>query len=336
MNMKSLLKTILTVITAVTILHGCNSEVFISDFAPSVSEVRLSEKDSVSEIGFDASNWDVQSVFFVGEDGNYYGINGDIYGHDGNLVYQDSYLYTDGLELVKLVVSHPDIKLTIERKDATHLVFSKPGNTDYETKRIYLNIGNMYNSKQISVDIEPSSRYNLDSIVYTVSSYSVMDSMIQKRDVYGCINPTEHVSTFDVYPYKNFKIEYSFVNEHEWETVLTEEQLKIFGKDAPKVPVPVIGQYGSPVMSTVTLPLSAAVQHLPLPEEMLEIKETVSVSPNKQRTCRIKCWYKYYGVWFNIYASHPVTGEKRILKGVLGIFYPQSYEIEPGEETDLY
>lgn len=335
MNMKSLLKTILTVITAVTILHGCNSEVFISDFAPSVSEVRLSEKDSVSEIGFDASNWDVKSVFFIDEDGIYQGVNGDIYGHDGNLVYQDSYLYTDGLELVKLVVSHPDIKLTIERKDATHLVFSKPGNTDYETKRIYLNIGNMYNSKQISVDIEPSSRYNLDSIVYTVSSYSVMDSMIQKRDVYGCINPTEHVSTFDVYPYKNFKIEYSFVNEHEWGTVLTEAQLKIFGKDAPMVPVPVISQ-GSPVMSTVTLPLSAAVQNLPLPDEMLEIKETVSVSPNKQRTCRITCWYKYYGVWFNIYASHPVTGEKRILKGVLGIFYPQSYEIEYGEETDLY
>lgn len=335
MNMKSLLKTILTVITAVTILHGCNSEVFISDFAPSVSEVRLSEKDSVSEIGFDLSNWDVKSVFFIDEDGIYQGVNGDIYGHDGNLVYQDSYLYTDGLELVKLVVSHPDIKLTIERKDATHLVFSKPGNTDYETKRIYLNIGNRYNSKQISVDIEPSSRYNLDSIVYTVSSYSVMDSMIQKRDVYGCINPTEHVSTFDVYPYKNFKIEYSFVNEHEWRTVLTEVQLKIFGKDAPMVPVPVISQ-GSPVMSTVTLPLSAAVQNLPFPEEMLEIKETVSVSPNKQRTCRITCWYKYYGVWFNIYASHPVTGEKRILKGVLGIFYPQSYEIEYGEETNLY
>jgi hypothetical protein len=95
-------------------------------------------------------------------------------------------------------------------------------------------------------------------------------------------------------------------------------------------------RYGSPVMSTVTLPLSAAVQHLPLPEEMLEIKETVSVSPNKQRTCRIKCWYKYYGVWFNIYASHPVTGEKRILKGILDIYYPQSYEIESGEETDLY
>lgn len=332
MNMKSLLKIIHIVLIAVFILHGCNSEVFISDFAPSINEVRLSEKDSVSEIGFESSNWDVKSVFFIDEEGVYHGINGDIYGHDGNLVYKDSYLYTDGLELVKLEVSYPDIKLTIERKDVKHLVLSNSENMAYETKRIYLNIGNKYNSKHISVDIEPSSRYNLDSIVYTVSSYIVMDSMVQKSDVYGCINHTEHVSTFDVYPYKNFKIEYSFVNEHELETVLTEEQLKIFGKDAPMVPVPVISQ-GSPVMSTATLSLSADVQNLPLPEEMLEIKETVSVSPNKQRTCRIKCWYKYYGIWFKIYASHPVTGEKRILKGVLDIFYPQSYEIEYGEET---
>lgn len=44
MNMKSLLKIIHTVIIAVIVLHSCNSEVFISDFTPSVSEVQLSEK----------------------------------------------------------------------------------------------------------------------------------------------------------------------------------------------------------------------------------------------------------------------------------------------------
>lgn len=335
MNMKYLLKIIHIILIASFILHSCNSGVFINDYSPSVSEVRLSEKDSISEICFEASNWDVKSVFFMNKDGYYNEVKGDIYGYDGNMIAGNSSLYTNGLGQVKLTISHPDIKLTIERKDEKHLILSKSENMDYETKRIYLNIGNMYNSKQISVDIEPSSRYNLDSIVYTVSSYSVMDSMIQKQDVYGCINSTNHVFTFDVYPYKNFKIEYSFVNEHEWKTVLTEEQLKIFGKDALMVPVPVIDQYGSPVMSTVTLPLSAAVQNLPLPEEMLEIKETVSVSPNKQRACRIKCWYKYYGVWFNIYTSHPVTGEKRILKGVLDIYYPQSYEIDYEEETDI-
>ena len=334
MNMKSLLKIIHTVIIAVIVLHSCNSEVFISDFAPSVSEVQLSEKDPVSEIYFESSNWDIQSVYDMDENGNYNEIKGDIYGLDGSLIAENASLYTNGLGQVKIKVLHPDIKLTIERKDGIHLVLSGSENMNYETKRVYIDIGNTYNGRQISVDIEPSTRYNLDSIVYT-ESYLIMDNMMQKRDAIHYINSTNNISTFDVYPYKNFKIEYSFVNEHEWETVLTEEQLKIFGKDAPMVPVRVINQYGSPVMSTVTLPLSAGVHHLPLTEEMLEIKEIVSVSPNKQRTCIIKCWYKYYGIWFKIYASHPVTGEKRILKGLLDIYYPQSYEVEYGKEMDI-
>ena len=70
MSMKSLLKIIHTVIIAIIVLHSCNSEVFISDFAPSVSEVQLSEKDPVSEIYFESSNWDIQSVYDMDENGN--------------------------------------------------------------------------------------------------------------------------------------------------------------------------------------------------------------------------------------------------------------------------
>lgn len=335
MNMKYLLKTIHIVLIAVFILHGCNSEVFINDFAPSINEVRLSEKDSVYEIGFESSNWDVKSVFFIDEEGIYHSINGNIYGHDGNLAYKDSYLHTDGLELVKLEVSHQDIKLTIERKDIKHLVLSNSENMAYETKRIYLNIGNKYNSKHIPVDIKPSSRYNLDSIVYT-ESHLFKDSIIQKRYASHYINSLNKVTTHDIYPYSYFKADYSFVNEHKWETVLTEEQLKIFGKDIPIVPVPVISRSGWPVKSDITLPLTADIHNLSVSDEMLKIKEEVTVSPNKQRTCTTKCWYKYYGIWFKIYASHPITGEKRTLDGLLDIYYPQSYEIEYGEETELY
>ena len=231
MNMKSLLKIIHTVIIAVIVLHSCNSEVFISDFTPSVSEVQLSEKDPVSEIYFESSNWDIQSVYDMDENGNYNEIKGNIYGLDGSLIAENASLYTNGLGQVKIKVLHPDIKLTIERKDGIHLVLSGSENMNYETKRVYIDIGNTYNGRQISVDIEPSTRYNLDSIVYT-ESYLIMDNMMQKRDAIHYINSTNNVSTFAVYPYSNFKVDYSFVNEHEWETVLTEEQLKIFGKDA--------------------------------------------------------------------------------------------------------
>lgn len=332
--MKSLLRAIYIVVITVLMLHSCNSDVFISDFTPSVSEVRISEKDSVSDVYFEASNWDILSVFFTDKYNSYNEIRGDIYGHDGNLIAGNSYLYTNGAERVKMTISHPDIKLTIERKEAKHLVLSNPENMDYETKRIYITIGNTYSRKQISVDIEPSTRYNLDSIVYS-ESYLIRDSIIMELDGIHYINSTDKVATFDIYPYNNFSINYYFVNNHELEEVLTEEQLKIFGKDAPVVPVPVINQYGYPTMSNVTLPLSAGVHKFPLPDEMLNLKETVNVNPLKQKTCTIKCWKKYYGLWLTIYASHPITGEKRILKGLLDIYAPQSFKIEYGEETDL-
>lgn len=334
MNMKYLLRAIYIVVITVLLLHSCNSDVFISDYTPSVSEVRLSEKDSIFEISFESSNWDLLSVFFTNEYGYHNEIRGDIYGYDGNLISENSSLYTDGPEQVKMIISHPDIKLTIERKDAKHLVLSKPENMDYETTRIFLGIGNEYNRKQIPIDIEPSTRYEVDSIVYT-ESYLFKDSIVKKLDGIHYINSTEKVSNFNIYPYKNFSINYYFVNQHQWEKVLTEEQLKIFGKDTPIVTVPVINEYGYPKMSSVTLPLTASVSSLSLPDEMLKIKETVNVNPRKQRTCRIECWYKYYGIWFKIYASHPVTAEKRILEGILDIYYPQAHKIVPGEETDL-
>lgn len=325
---------IVTLITA-SAFYGCNSEVFIDDYAPSVQEVTLSEENPVSEICFESSNWDLQSVYHMDEDGTYHEINGDIYGYDGSLIAKNSSLCTSGSEPVKMTVSYPDIKLTIERKDATHLVLSKPENMDYETKRIYLSIGNTYNIREIAVDIESSTRYRLDSIAYTLNSWSYRDSIVCRTKTSTYANLTDDVTNFDIYPYKRFTVDYAFVNRHEWETVLTEDQLKIFGKDIPVVPVPNISRYEIPVLSGLNMPLSAVTQHLPLPDEMLELKESMPVNSLKQRACTIKCWFKYYGISFKIYASHPKTAEKRILEGLLDIYIPRSYSLEFSEEVDV-
>lgn len=46
----------------------------------------------ISEICFEASNWDVLSVFFMNEDGYYNEVKGDIYGYDGNMIAGNSFL----------------------------------------------------------------------------------------------------------------------------------------------------------------------------------------------------------------------------------------------------
>lgn len=316
--------------------YGCNSDVFINDYSPSANEVRLSEDDSVSVISFGASNWKLFQVYSL-ENDCFTEITGDIYGKDGNLIAGNSSIGATGLDnqAVKMVVSDFDLSLTIERKDDTHLVLSNPENIDDKTKRIYLELGNEYVGKTISVDIEPSSsKYVLDSIVYSLNHYYLKDSMKYEDKAFGFINGTYKVSEFDIRPYKEFMIDYSFVNEHEFETVLTEEQLKIFGNDAPIVPVPT-KKYGLFEMNGLTMPLTAAVQEAVVPDKMLEIKENVSLNPRTQRNVILRCWYCYYGFEYKIYASHKKTGKRRILKGMLDIYYPQSYSVMLGKEIGL-
>lgn len=334
MNIKSILTTIDTILITLMMLNSCNSDVFIDDFSPSAENITLSETDSVSDIYFKTTNWYLLSAYYLDDFGIYKDVIGNIYGPDGNLIKEESPLNATDEKYAKMIISHPYLKLSIDRKDAKHLILSQSENMYDEPKRIYLYVGNTFYRKEIWVEIEPSTRYKLDSIVYR-DSYRYQDSVVLKKHTNQFVNAGNSVATFDIYPYSNFKADYSFVNKHQWETVLTEEQLRIFGNDSPTVPIPIIDQYGWPVMSDKKLPLSAAISMLPIADDRLRMRETINVGPNKLRSCTIKCWYQYYGIWYKIYASHPVTGQKRVLEGLLDIYYPQSYEIEYGEEREF-
>lgn len=325
---------ILSLAVLTTLFCGCNDEVFVRDYAPSASEIKLSETDSTSIISFESTNWEVRSLSIRSKDGFHEMLQGNIYGKDGNLIFENTDLYSKGEELVKMKITHPTLKLTLERTDGKHLRLSQPENMDYEIHRLYLSVGNNYNFREINIDIEPSTRYRLDSIVYTLNSYLIQDSMVHKTDVQHFSNYTSDVYTYKFYPYTYFKQEYDFTNENLWYPTLDKDKLKIFGNELPPVPVPTLDKYGSPEMAGATLPLSASTELLDLPKEMLAIQETIQVNPYKRKSCRITCWYQYRGIRFKIYASHPKTGEKRILEGLLEILIPQSYSLQT-EERDI-
>ena len=118
------------------------------------------------------------------------------------------------------------------------------------------------------------------------------------------------------------------------------ELLKIFGKDAPTVPVPEIEWLNTNiimqlVMKGTTMQLSETTQYLPTSEEKLKVHEEIPVGPYKLITCYMGCWYKQIGVDCDIYVSHPKSGKKRILKGTLEINTPQSYSLTVGNEQDF-
>lgn len=332
---------LLYIATLSALLCGCNRDVFINDYAPSAEEIKLSDTDSTVTVSFKASNWVIRNVFSTDEDGAFREVLGDIYAKDGHLIAMNSPFYMSEEETVKMVIDQPDIHLTIERTDETHLCFSKPENMNLEPMMLTVNVGNDYDEREISVELKPSSRYELDSIVYTLNPYTSQDSVIYRTNVITLINATPDVSTHIITPYKYFDQEYSFTDLYIMDTSYRQtELLKIFGKDAPTVPVPEIEWLNTNiimqlVMKGTTMQLSETTQYLPTSEEKLKVHEEIPVDPYKLITCYMGCWYKQIGVDCDIYVSHPKSGKKRILKGTLEINTPQSYSLTVGNEQDF-
>ena len=330
---------LLYIATLSALLCGCNRDVFINDYAPSAEEIKLSDTDSTVTVSFKASNWVIRNVFSTDEDGAFREVLGDIYAKDGHLIAMNSPFYMSEEETVKMVVDQPDIHLTIERTDETHLCFSKPENMNLEPMMLTVNVGNDYDEREISVELKPSSRYELDSIVYTLDFYTYQDSAIYRTEIIDMVNATSQFG-MKVTPYEYFQQEYTFTDLYIMDTSYRQtELLKIFGKDAPTVPVPEIEWFYTNiieqiVMKGTTMQLSETTQYLPASEEKLEAYEAIPVGPHKQITCYMGCWYKQIGVDCDIYVSHPKSGKKRILKGTLVINTPQSYSLTVGNERD--
>ena len=312
---------------------------FINDYAPSAEEIKLSDTDSTVTVSFKASNWVIRNVFSTDEDGAFREVLGDIYAKDGHLIAINSPFYMSEEETVKMVIDQPDIHLTIERTDETHLCFSKPENMNLEPMMLTVNVGNDYDEREISVELKPSSRYELDSIVYTLDFYTYQDSAIYRTEIIDMVNATSQFG-MKVTPYEFFQQEYTFTDLYIMDTSYRQtELLKIFGKDAPTVPVPEIEWFYTNiieqiVMKGTTMQLSETTQYLPASEEKLKVHEAIPVGPHKQITCYMGCWYKQIGVDCDIYVSHPKSGKKRILKGTLVINTPQSYSLTVGNERD--
>ena len=88
-----------------------------------------------------------------------------------------------------------------------------------------------------------------------------------------------------------------------------------------------VDDFGWPYVTDRKMPLDADVHELPVPDSLLEVEEQVTIPAHSPCEIRSYWWYKFYGVDFTVYASHPRTGRKQEFKGELDLYKPQAYEI---------
>ena len=87
------MKTLLHIVVYIFILmglSGCNSDVFVEDFQPSVSDVTLEGNGDSVTIRFKSSNWDLLRVYDYYDNSSLYY---SVYDKDGNIVSQINHLF---------------------------------------------------------------------------------------------------------------------------------------------------------------------------------------------------------------------------------------------------
>ena len=305
---------LLYIATLSALLCGCNRDVFINDYAPSAEEIKLSDTDSTVTVSFKASNWDIMGIYAIDEYDYFSEIRGDIYDKDGQLIATESPFHTAEKEAAKMIIDQSDIRLTIERTDETHLRFSSPENMNFRSMKLAVNVGNDYNTKNISVELVPSSRYEVDSIVYALDSYTYQDSVIYRTDITTLTNATSEASTHYITPYSFFLQEYTFTDLHIVDSPYKQtDVLKIFKENIPTVPAPETDRFNDDiikklVMKKTTIRLNETMQYLPVPEDIYNIYRAIPINPHKKRICIIECWYGLFGVDCDIYVSQPKSG----------------------------
>ena len=327
MNVMKRFLPCLSIFILMAVLCGCNSDLFIDDFVPSADEVQVATDGTASTIRFKNGNWYVRGLYWEKGD-SYEEIQGDIYGPDGTQLYFDVPFYFDDLEQAKYVARYPKFTLTLERTGAEELRLLDAENISLETCRLVLGVGNDYEYREIKLCLDPSPRYRLDSIVYSLNSwYMQQDSAMTRRFEASPTNLTDEPWSYLLHPYEHFQRSFTFTGGDLWDPGIDPSQFQMFGTEMPVVPVPQLDRYDSPALLGAELPLSDETHEFPLSDEWLAVTDTVVVPPGKMVDCTVRCRFRFTGIPYKIYASCPQTGRRRVLEGRADLYDPQSYSL---------
>lgn len=306
------------VLTAV-LFASCNDDVFVENITPEVTKLQMPADGSTRSIGFQSGDWELWGMSFVNNPLYFDLLRGNIYDLQGQLLAADTVLCGGGWW--KWELEHSTLALTVERPSAKELRVTAEENITSSPVSLNLFVGNERDTYTICLDIAPTAEpYRLDSIVYSTGHWLQQDSLEVQGEAFALINPVDHVSVFEVYPYRKSAYEVNFTCEEL-------PGLSFLGEKPPLAPLIDTGQYGIPAIADGQLPYTLTVQRFALPLALQGQKEEVEVEANETVNGKVRLWYAYYGFPYRAYAIHPLTGRRRVLTGLLEFRWPVGYEI---------
>ena len=304
------MKTLLHIVVYIFILmglSGCNSDVFVEDFQPSVSDVTLEGNGDSVTIRFKSSNWDLLRV----------------YDKDGNIVSQNQSPVLEGLGKIvcdDIIYKDKMVDFAIERTHPREVKITVNENMYSSLFQFCVTVSNEYETKKIYVSITPSDRYIFDRITYSLDAYSYTDKQIEERKSIVVNNRgDESIVTNYIFPFKDEHRQIQFTSNNP-------EAFNLLADSKPEVEIPGIVD-GHLVMNGELARYASDMQQLPLPFPDTE-KEAVTTPPKTSQRITLLLEYEWFETNFTLYAVHPKTKKEKVITGTLQSKMPKGYFIK--------
>lgn len=295
---------------------GCNGDVFIDDYmSKGDDEITISETNNSKEINFKSDNWGLIGI--VCETSDQYTINA--YNIDGEL----TYLPFKEKELGTVHLKNDYMDVQVEKKGGNKLKVILNENLINENVRMLIEVGNSFKYEKIEVQLAPTQKYQIDSVVYYFDKFETDVSRLEKMQNIIIENNASSPLTFSVFPYNKSSHEILFYNS----TTVWREELfpNLLGIPLPEITIPDVAD-GKPVLRDTKIAFGIQEQHL-----AVDLDKEFSVDVTIDGFDKIKVVVfnvmRSYSVPYKIYISNPRTGKKITSSGKLYSSEPMDYYI---------
>ncbi|NLD23762.1 MAG: hypothetical protein GX670_05990 [Bacteroidales bacterium] len=312
-----MIKTLkLFLLTTLIFITGCNGDVFVDDFLPGGhEEITISENDNIKEINFKSDNWNLYNVVC---EKDYLFANA--YTLDGEL----THLPFDEKELGTVHYTSDYIDFYVEKVSGNKLKVTLNENLHNENAELLIIVGNEYKQEYIKMVLAPTSKYQIDSVVYDWGKFEIYEGNLKEMEnliVYNKFSSSP--VTIKVYPFRKSTHEISFYDP----TLTWDKEVfsRLFGIPLPEIIIPDIVD-SKPVLNETKVTFGIRNQQLKTDLDK-ELFVDVTIDGFDNRKISVFNLVRIYTVPYSIYLSNAKTGKHRIFKGVLHSEEPIDYLI---------
>ena len=302
-------------ITLISII-GCNGDVFVEDFLPGGhEEITLSESDNIKEINFKSDNWNLYTVVC---EKDYLFANA--YTLDGEL----THLPFDEKELGTVHYTSDYIDFYVEKVSGNKLKVTLNENLHNENAELLIIVGNEYKEEYIKMVLAPTSKYQIDSVVYDWGKFEIYEGNLKEMEnliVYNKFSSSP--VTIKVYPFRKSTHEISFYDP----TLPWDKEVfsRLFGIPLPEIIIPDIVD-SKPVLNETKVTFGIRDQQLKTDLDN-ELFVDVTIDGFDNRKISVFNLVRIYTVPYSIYLSNTKTGKRRSFTGELHSEEPIDYLI---------